>query len=157
MSSQYLTCDTDILIDGQLVYPAGTLLRVGAREGDCLKVGGWVNGEKRKRWLSAALCCALPSVPEGKFWEMIVPRAPAYLPRILSSEGLSGGIVLDRAEAEALAQWVESVPSHTDTPAGMQIRQHGYLLTLKYCRNEFVCGTWLYRFDFHLKGERTLG
>lgn len=154
MTSEYLTCKTDIVIDGQVVYPAGTLLRVGAREGDTVKVGGWVNGEKRKRWLPAALCCALPAAPEGEFWRLIFPHAPAYQARIFASEGLSGGIVIDAAESTKLLKWVQSTLSHINTVEGMQVREHGYILTLKYFKPKRApADSRWYHFDFTLKGE----
>jgi len=156
MTSEYLTCKADILIDEQLVYPIGTLLRVTGRDGDTVHVSGRVNDERRKRWLSKSLCCELPTTPEGEFWQFIFPTAPADRARLFSARGASGGFIIDGDRAKKLMQWVAAHPTHTNTPEGMQIAEHGYTLTLKYLNNDLRGSIWWYFFDFTLKAMETV-
>jgi hypothetical protein len=151
MSSEYLTNKTDLTIDGQLVYPAGTLLRVTGREGDQVRVSGNVNGERRKRWLHKSLVCDLPTAPDGEFWRTIFPHAPADRAQLYRPVGKTGLLLVYSGDAERLVEWVQAHPTHADSANGMHISEQGYTLMLRYLKNELKRSGWLYFFDFNLK------
>lgn len=133
MTSEYVTCPQDIREHpNTLVYPAGTLLRVTERRADGVRVSGHVNNERRKRWLHKSLICELPTAPEGEFWELIFPHAPAQQARILSAGGARGKLMIDGQRADILRTWIESHPAHAITPEGMSVQEQGYILILQY-------------------------
>jgi hypothetical protein len=151
VTSQYLTCRSDIVIDGQVVYPAGTLLHVAERDGDNVRVSGRVGSDRRKHTLAASLCCELPARPEGVYWEYLFPYAPAQLARLFTAKGQSGTISVEGERADGLRAWVEANPTHKNTDAGMTLSDQGYTITMTYTGKALKRGVWLYFFDFTVK------
>lgn len=152
MTSEYLTNPQDIREHPDtLVYPSGTLLRVTERSHDGVRVSGHVSGERRKRWLHKSLVCELPTAPDGEFWRVIFPHAPADRAQLYRPTGKTGLFMIYSGDAKRLVEWVRTHPTHADSAAGMRISEQGYALTLRYLKNEFKGGGWLYFFDFNLK------